>query len=229
MDKKLAIVTGASTGIGKATAIELSKVGFTPVLIARREDKLNDVKNEIEKLGNEAIIKVLDLNNFNEIENLKTLGKVFALVNVAGVWHTEDKVLAGIDFEKFSQEEIINTLNIGIVAPMLLAKSIIPLMTGGGNIVNVSGTFENGAKGWVPYFVGKKAIESFTEGLAEDLFGRDIYVNCISPSDTSTEEYKRFFPQYIEDSISPEEVAKEIVKFCINVEKENGKIRIAKR
>ena len=75
-------------------------------------------------------------------------------------------------------------------------------------MINLSGTFENGAKGWLPYFVSKRAIEDLTLGLAQELEEKDIQVNCISPSDTATEAYAKFFPQYMNDAIEPSEIAK---------------------
>ena len=83
-----------------------------------------------------------------------------------------------------------------------------------GKILNISGTFENGAKGWLPYFVSKKAIEDLTIGLAEELKEKQIHVNCISPSDTATKQYKKYFPQYIKEAISPEKIANYATFLC---------------
>jgi len=81
-------------------------------------------------------------------------------------------------------------------------------------IINLSGTFENGAKGWLPYFVSKRALEDLTIGLAEELKDKDIQVNAISPSDTATKAYKKYFPQYINEAIGPEEIAKCALYLC---------------
>ena len=69
-------------------------------------------------------------------------------------------------------------------------------MHAGSKIINISGTFESGAKGWLPYYVSKKAIENLTVGLSQELRDKQIQVNCISPSDTLTESYQKFFPEY---------------------------------
>jgi len=74
--------------------------------------------------------------------------------------------------------------------------------------------FESGAKGWLPYYVSKKAIEDLTIGLAEELKDKDIQVNAISPSDTATEAYKKYFPQYIGEAIEPSEIGKYAVYLC---------------
>lgn len=82
-----------------------------------------------------------------------------------------------------------------LTAPTLLSHALIPLIPTGSSIINLSGTFENGGKGWLPYYVSKRAIEDLTIGLADELKDKGINVNYVSPSDTATDEYKRFFPE----------------------------------
>ncbi|OGM61189.1 hypothetical protein A3A52_00130 [Candidatus Woesebacteria bacterium RIFCSPLOWO2_01_FULL_39_14] len=157
----------------------------------------------------------------------KDLKHINLLINVAGIWHGKNEVYAGIDFETFFQKVIIDTYMVGMIAPTLLAHALVPLMPKGSHIVNISGTFESGAKGWLPYYVSKRAIEDLTIGLADELKEKQIYVNCISPSDTATESYKKYFPQYIKDAISPETIAKFTVELCRK--KESGKIYVIKK
>jgi len=84
-------------------------------------------------------------------------------------------------------------------------------MSKGSSIINISGTFEGGAKGWLPYYVSKRGIEDLTLGLSEELKKKEINVNCISPSDTATEEYIKYFPEDAKDANSPEDIAKEVL------------------
>ncbi len=93
-------------------------------------------------------------------------------------------------------------------------------------MINLSGTFENGAKGWLPYYVSKRALEDFTVGLAEDLKEKGIKVNAISPSDTQTEAYKRFFPEDAANAQTPETVAKVIIETILR--EETGKVFVVK-
>ena len=95
--------------------------------------------------------------------------------------------------------------------------------------MNLSGTFENGAKGWLPYYVSKRAMEDFTVGLAEELKEKGIQVNCVSPSDTATESYARFFPQYMDEAINPKEIAKKFVELAGVQNKTTGKIIVMKK
>ena len=138
--------------------------------------------------------------------------RVDVLVNAAAIWHGMNEVFANRDFDTFSQSVVSDTMMVGAVAPMLLSHSLIPLMPAKSKIINISGTFENGGKGWLPYFVSKRGIEDLTVGLADELRGKDIQVNCISPSDAATEAYQKYFPQYMDEAISPEEIAKFVVK-----------------
>jgi len=233
-NKRIAIVTGASTGIGREVAVSLSEQGYIVMILARREDKLLETKNLIEAKGGEAIVYKIDLSDISQVKKfinyVKTItNKVELIVNTAGVWHNETNVFANTNFGDFNENVVVQTLNVGVTAPTLIIHGLINLMPQNSNIVNISGTFENGAKGWLPYYLSKKAIEDLTIGLSEELKDKQIYVNCISPSDTATEEYKKFFPQYIAESASVEEVGKEIIKFCINKKKTTGEIKIVKK
>ena len=152
------------------------------------------------------------------------------IVNVAGIWHGKNEVYAGKHFEEFSERVILDTFMVGVIAPTLLVHSLIPLMSPGSCIVNISGTFENGAKGWIPYYVSKRAIEDLTIGLSEELKEKGIRVNAISPSDTATEAYQKYFPQHMNEAIDPKEIAKEAVFFCSQDANEiTGKVFVMKR
>lgn len=213
MKDKFAVVTGASTGIGRAVAIELVKAGFYVALVGRANDKLLVTKSLIVKEGGQAEVILGDFSNLDSLRGLITTikektSKIDVLVNIAGIWHGKDEVYAGKDFEGFQEKVILDTYSVGLIAPTLLAHAFIPLMPKGSSIINLSGTFENGGKGWLPYYVSKRAIEDLTVGLSQELKDKGIKVNCISPSNTATEEYKRFFPEDAMDAQTPEQVAK---------------------
>lgn len=232
MKNKFAIVTGASTGIGRATAIELGRNGATIALVARNIEKLEETKKLVEEVGGAAIIFETDLSNIDSVNNLiqsikQETEQVDILVNIAGIWHGKNEVFAGLDFEKFKQQTVLDTFSVGLIAPTLLVHGLVSLMPTGSNIVNLSGTFENGAKGWLPYYVSKRGIEDLTLGLSEELKDKGINVNCISPSDTATEEYKKYFPEDAVDANSPETIAKEIVNL-INTN-QTGQFVVIKR
>lgn len=235
MKNKFAVVTGASTGIGRAIALELAKEGAFIALAGRTQDKLLKTKSLIVESGGQAGVFLGDFTKLDSLEALTVLikqrtNKVDILVNVAGIWHGKNEVYAGKDFESFRKKVILDTYAVGLTAPTLLAHAFIPLMSKGGKILNISGTFESGAKGWLPYFVSKKAIEDLTIGLAEELNNKDIQVNAISPSDTATEAYKKYFSQYIGKAINPVEIAKYAVYLCSEEAKAvTGKVFVVKK
>lgn len=232
MKDKFAVVTGASTGIGRAAAIELAKSGYYVVLAGRAQDKLLVTKSLITKDGGQSEVILGDFSNLDSLRGLITTikertSKVDVLVNIAGIWHGKDEVYAGKDFESFDEKVILDTYTVGLTTPTLLAHAFISLMPSGSSIINLSGTFENGGKGWLPYYVSKRAIEDLTIGLSEELKDKGINVNCVSPSDTATEEYKRFFPEDAKDAQTPEDVAKLFVEL---VKKDvTGKVFVIKQ
>lgn len=234
MKNKFAVVTGSSTGIGQAIALELAKQGVFIALAGRAQDKLLKTKSLITQNGGQAEVFLGDFTKLDSLNALITLvkqrtDKVDILVNVAGIWHGPNEVYVGKDFESFSQQVILDTYAVGLTAPTLLTHAFIPLMKDGGKILNISCTFENGAKGWLPYFVSKKAIEDLTIGLSEELKDKNIQVNAISPSDTATEAYKKYFPQYMDEAIEPSQIAKQATLLCSEESKVTGKVFVMKK
>lgn len=234
MKNKFAVVTGSSTGIGQAIAIALASEGAFVALAGRTEDKLLKTKSMIVQNGSHAEVFLGDFTKLDSLDALiasikERTDKVDILVNVAGIWHGKDEVYAEKDFESFSKQVILDTYAVGLTAPTLLCHSFIPLMPKDGKILNISGTFENGAKGWLPYYVSKKAIEDLTIGLSEELKDKEIQVNAISPSDTATEAYAKYFPQYMDDAIEPSEIAKQAISLCSGENKTTGKVFVMKK
>lgn len=234
MKNTFAVVTGSSTGIGQAIALELAKQGAFIALVGRSENKLLKTKSLIAQNGGQAEVFLGDFTRLNSLNALITSIKqrterIDILVNVAGIWHGNGEVYAGKDFEEFSEQVILDTYAVGLTAPTLLAHAFIPLMKDGGKILNISGTFENGAKGWLPYYVSKKAIEDLTIGLSEELRDKNIQVNAISPSDTATEAYAKYFPQYVDEAISPSEIARQVALLCFKNSTVTGKVFVMKK
>lgn len=212
---KTALVTAASTGIGRAISVAIAISGGRVGLVARSKDGLKKTQEIIREKGGEAEIFVTDLRDQKAIDRLvaevqKKWGNVDILVNAAGVWHNDKIVYAGVPLAETPDEQIHEVLDVGIRAPFLLTRRLLPSMIKKrqGKILQISGTFESGASGWLHYYVSKKAIEHFTIGLAEELRPHLIQVNAISPSDTYTEAYQRFFPDTDEkECVRPKEIA----------------------
>ncbi len=219
MSKKYAVVTGASSGIGGAIAIELSRAGYFVALVGRNQKRLEDIKSKVDAAGGGSRIFTADLNTFEGINKLideiKTDTKqIDVLVNAAAIWHGENEVFAGRDFDTFPQSVVSDTMMVGLMAPTLLAHAFVPLMPAKSKIINISGVFGELIKGWTPYFVSKRALEDLTIGLSIELMDKDIQVNAISPNDVATAPYKTYFPEYYDDGIDPLEIAIFALKLC---------------
>lgn len=212
---KIAVITGASVGIGKAIALAAAKEGAKVILVSRNRNKLREVANQIIEAGGDAIIMTTDLSNQNQIQLLaekinKSFGRIDILFNIAGIWHNDDKVFFGQRLDETSPHQINEVINVNLIAPMMLSKALVKMMMPhkSGKVINISGTFSNGGAKWLHYYVSKKAIEDFTIGLADELREFEIQVNCISPSDVATEAYLRFFPNDANNALDPNEIAK---------------------
>ena len=228
---KYAVVTGASTGIGREVSLGLARNNFEIRLVGRNLDGLIETKKIIEENSGVAKVFECDLSDIKDINEFVSKIKdetdhIDLIANIAGVWHGKNEVFADIDFDKYKENIIFETMGVGIVAPMLLVNKLLPLMKEG-DIINLSGTFENGGKGWLPYYVSKRAIEDFTLGLADELKEKKIKVNCVSPSDTATDSYKKFFPQYIDELIDPKVIAQKFIQIINS--NYTGKVWIMKK
>lgn len=232
--RKYALVTGASTGIGRAITIALGRASITVGLIARSKDHLKDTLEVITKSGGVGQVFPLDLRDIPAIYSLaeqikKEWGEVHILTNVAGVYHDAQKAYYNIPFEKYSREEILNIYDVGTNGTTFLTHAILPIMKKRSHIINLSGTFENGNSGWLPYYVSKRAIEDFTVGLAQELTPRGICVNCVSPSDTATEAYNKFFPEYYHEAMDPNTIGEFIVELIGKKNPPTGKVFVLKK
>lgn len=222
LTNKKAVVTGASTGIGREIGCILGREGAEVALIGRRNNELEKTKRMIIENGGKAEVFIADLRfEASSIAKkiIQKLGTVDIICNVAGVWHDNEKAFYGPRLWELSDEEILEVMQVGIIAPMLLTKSLLPSMIERkyGKILNISGTFENGAKGWLHYYISKKAIEEFTVGLSQELREHKIQVNTISPSDTYTEAYRKFYPDEIEEvCMNPRDIARLALELVID-------------
>lgn len=235
MAQKYAIVIGASSGVGGAIALELAKSGYFVALVGRNQVRLDEIKLKVDAIGGGNRIFTANLNTFEGINKFisdikEDTSQVDVLVNAAAIWHGENEVFAGRDFDTFPEQIVSDTMMVGLMAPTLLTHAFIPLMPLKSKIINISGTFENGGKGWLPYFVSKRGIEDLTICLADELRDRDIQVNCISPSDTATPAYEKYFPEYIDDSMDPVEIAREVARLCApEGDQITGKVLVMKK
>jgi NAD(P)-dependent dehydrogenase (short-subunit alcohol dehydrogenase family) len=213
---KVALVTGASRGIGRAISIALAKEGVTIVLAARSIQKLRETAEQVMQAGGEAQIVVTDLADEESIENLVgATGKKFArldiLVNNAGVTHSAKlEATATADWDRCFQ---INTR-----APFILCREALPLLKKAEQayIINIASVV--GVKGYPlqsAYTASKHALRGMTISLAEELKGSNIRVHLLCPGGVDTELVQKVRPDIKKgDLIQPEEIA-ELVLYLV--------------
>ncbi|MFN2588621.1 MAG: SDR family NAD(P)-dependent oxidoreductase [Actinomycetota bacterium] len=180
---KVAIVTGASRGIGRAIALGFAEAGADVAVAARSEDDLETLAKEIDALGRRAIAVRTDVRNRADIEALMDrtvveLGGIDVLVNNAG-GSNFTAPLVGLRPEGWDK---LRTLNLDSVfhGTQLAAQRM--LEHGGGSIIQISSVAGiEGAPGLSPYSAAKGGVRLFTQAVAKELAGSGVRVNSIAP------------------------------------------------
>jgi 3-oxoacyl-[acyl-carrier protein] reductase len=175
---KAALVTGASSGLGRATAITLARAGADVALVARSAEELESAREEASRSGGRALSFPVDLAREDEAtravgRTVEAFGRIDVLVNAAGT--DVPGTVEELDVEGWDR-----TLSVNLRAPFLLSKAAFPHMreAGGRTIVNVSSVA--GKKGWAnasAYCASKFGLTGFTEALADE--GREHGIRAI--------------------------------------------------
>ena len=210
------IITGASAGIGRAAAIEVSKLDEFDniVIISRREDLLLETKSMM-KEGCKVEILVLDVCEIEKIPTIvadiyKKYGSIDCLLNIAG--YTDPKFL----FET-TDDNLRKTFGINVFAPYVLCRECAKYMKANkttSKILNIASTAGSTPRpGWSVYAMSKAAIIEMSLTLTEELSGYGIKVYCLSPGRCATELRKKLAPEEDQSKImQPETVGKEIAR-----------------
>jgi short-subunit dehydrogenase len=181
---KNVVITGASSGIGRATALEMARRGANVVLAARRADRLDEVAAECRGLGVRAVTVPTDVTNTADCRRLiDTAGEVDVLVNNAGFAIFSSVPEANPD----DAREMIETNYLGAFH---CTQAVLPRMLerGSGTIVNVSSiTGLMGFSRMSTYCASKFALTGFTEALRDELIGSGVHVALVCPGTTETE------------------------------------------
>jgi 3-oxoacyl-[acyl-carrier protein] reductase len=193
-DGKIAVVTGAGRGIGRATALELAKAGATVVLAGIGTTNIGKVKTEIEEAGGQALAVQTDISSWDDAQRLvqmtiDTYGRVDLLVNNAGIHpHNEENVPPRtLEIDGPLWDFVMGTNARG---PFFISKAFLPQMVKQkyGRIVCVSSvTGMNGQVASPHYCASKAAIICLTKSLATEFGPHNITVNCIAPAFVDTD------------------------------------------
>lgn len=193
LENKVAIITGATGGIGAAMAEEFAKEGAKIVVVGTNEERGQKTVDTVKSLGSSAIFRKTDLSSTADLQGLvddavAAFGKIDILVNNAGAddpitWSPED----------VTEEEYDRVMSVNAKIPFFLSQKVAPIMkaNGGGAIINTASIASTGAgRGPIIYTISKHAILGVTRQLAF-YYGHDnIRVNCIEPGYIATRMVK---------------------------------------
>ena len=192
---KVALITGAGKGIGKACAIALAEAGAHVIIISRTEKDLIEVQKIIRKLKRKCTYFVCDVTNIDEIKKIFTkISKLDILINNAGTNRPEF-------FTEIKRKDMSEVVDLNIKASFDIAQLSTKLMLKsknrkkiGGSIINLSSQLGKvGAPLRSVYNMTKFGIEGLTKGMAIDLAKYNIRVNSICPTFVETPMVKKFF------------------------------------
>lgn len=191
---KVALVTGASGGIGQATAVELAKEGADIAAnYFQSKEKAGETHRRVEATGRRCITVKADLTKADEAENMvetviKEFGKIDILVNNSG------GIIQRSPIAQMTEELWDQMLDLNLKSMFLCSRAVLPhmLKRESGNIINISSTAarDGAGPGAVPYAVAKAGVDGFTKGLAKEGMTKGIRVNAIAPGDIKTPFHK---------------------------------------
>jgi short-subunit dehydrogenase len=212
----VAVVTGASSGIGEATALALAGQGATVMLVARAEEKLQFLEREISAAGGRALAVRTDVTDRDSVaamveRTIEEFGSLDVLVNNAGLG------LSGRVAE-LRAEDLRHVLEVNLIGPLVCIQAALPHMRQGGRIINVSSVVGKRAIPKVGgYCATKSALNALSDALRVEVAGQGITVTSVYPGTTQTafrensrrtkDEKRGWRPR----GVVPEEVAARIV------------------
>ena len=185
---KVVIVTGASSGIGRATARHFARADCHVVLVARREQPLQQVKHEIDTVAKHpALIVAGDVSNDDDLERIvsdtmQQYGRIDILINNAGISPTGA-------FQRYTRQEIRDMIDINLYGAVRLTHLVIPIMLrqDSGHIVNIGSVSDiNRPLGHAVYNATRSGLAGFSDSLLREVKSQGIHVTTVLPGWTHT-------------------------------------------
>jgi 3-oxoacyl-[acyl-carrier protein] reductase len=213
---KVAIITGASKGIGKAIALQLARIGYNMLIVGRNRKQLQQTQNEVEAYKVKCSILEADLSQTEApakiiLEVIRVFGKLDVVINNAGVANS-------MPIKDTSVEMWDNIFAVNARAPFFICKEAIPYLKESSKpvIINIGSVVD--FKGYVnqaAYTSSKHALAGFTKVLAKEVQNDGILVHLISPGGVGTDMVREMRPDIdAEKLIQPEEIA-ELIEFIL--------------
>ncbi|MBE6596840.1 MAG: SDR family oxidoreductase [Ruminococcaceae bacterium] len=186
-DNKVALITGASVGIGRAVALLLGERGAKLILVDINGEKLEALKTELKAYTEDVLTFVCDVSDETAVskvvtESLQGFGKIDILVNNAALWRCKSS------FVDTSTEEWKRFIDVNIMGVVYFTKASLPSMIENSygrviNVASVAGVYGNA--NMAHYSATKGAVIAFTKALAKEVTGKGVLVNSVSPGSVS--------------------------------------------
>ena len=212
------LITGASAGIGRATALAFAKEGARLLLAARRRERLEEVAAAARALGGEALVAQTDVADRRQVESavhraLSAFGRLDILVNNAGIGYFGR-------LEETPVEEIETLWAVNMMGTIYATQAAIPVMRrqGGGQIINIASVAgKRGIPGYSIYCATKFAMVGMSEALRMELHGSGIGVSVICPIGTTTEFFEASAARSKRDHrlMGPRQTAEKVAKAIV--------------
>jgi NAD(P)-dependent dehydrogenase (short-subunit alcohol dehydrogenase family) len=206
LEDKVALITGASQGLGRALALAFAREGARVVVNARSEESVRPVAGEVEGAGAEVLAVAADVSKGADVESLigesvERFGKIDVLVNNAGLLGPR------VAIEDYPEDEWRRIIDANLTGPFLVSKAAIPYLSDGASIINVvSGVSVEGRAEWGAYSVSKFGMEGLNQILAAELAERGVRVNAVDPGGMRTDMRASAYPEEDPQTrITPEE------------------------
>jgi NAD(P)-dependent dehydrogenase (short-subunit alcohol dehydrogenase family) len=190
-NNKVALVTGATSGIGQACAMAFAKAGAKVVCVGRRENALKELEQAIRDTGSQSLTVRADLARLEEAERavqhaVEVFGGIDVLVNAAG--HISSGTIENTSLDAWD-----DMMNVNVRAAFVLTQKALPsLIERRGNIVNISSvTGLRAFPGVLAYCVSKAALDQLTRCASLELAGKGVRVNAVNPGVVVTQIHKR--------------------------------------
>jgi NAD(P)-dependent dehydrogenase (short-subunit alcohol dehydrogenase family) len=226
-ESKNIIITGASSGIGFETAIELAVQGHQVIALARSKDKLTNLNQIVKSLNPDAKFYAVAFDILNDDEETliqfaqQRFDKIDILINNAGA-------LINKPFKELTEFDMAEMYQSNVLGHFRMIKALLPHFAKPAHIVNVGsmGGFQGSAKfnGLAAYSASKAALHNLTECLAQELVDDKISVNCLALGSAQTEMLEKAFPGY-QSPVAAFEMGKYLADFALTGNRFfNGKI-----
>ena len=192
LQDKVAVITGASRGLGKAFAMRFAEEGARLLLTTTSLERAGATEKELKEKGAEVSFVKVDISVAGDCQKIadavmEKYGRVDILVNNAAIWFG----IRAKPWHLWTEEEWDRIFSVNVKGTWMVCKAIIPLMekTGKGKVVNIASNVARvgGAHIFMPYACGKGAIYTMTHALAHALGKSNINVNAVAPGFTATE------------------------------------------